>query len=55
MTVVDPADRVLEATGEDQSFASLGVDPLLADALAVVHGGRSAVVSVHLPPAQAAP
>jgi len=27
----------------------------LADALAVVHGGRSAVVSVHLPPAQAAP
>jgi acetolactate synthase I/II/III large subunit len=28
---------------------------VLADALAVVHGGRSAVVSVHLPPAQAAP
>jgi acetolactate synthase I/II/III large subunit len=28
---------------------------VLKDALAVVHGGRSAVVSVHLPPAQAAP
>jgi acetolactate synthase I/II/III large subunit len=28
---------------------------VLADALAVVHGGRSAVVSVQLPPAQAAP